>query len=92
MINCLALDDSLSYTPLYLLPRGQSKSKRDWRVPVKVPDRLWFVHTANSSEETDSDGNLHITVDGTACSYNWFSLMHMFGKVPDPVKQSTCIL
>lgn len=87
MINCLSLDDSLSYTPLYLLPRNvegshdaQISNKRDWSIPLKVPGRLWFVHTANSFEETDNDGNLRITMDATACSYNWFSLMHMFGE------------
>lgn len=87
MINCLTLDDSLSYTPLYLLPRtvegsldAQASNKRDWNTPLKVPGRLWFIHTANSFEETDDGGNLRITMDATACSYNWFSLMHMFGE------------
>jgi hypothetical protein len=41
---------------------------------------MWFVHTANAFEEVDADGNLRVVLDGTACSYEWFSLLHMFGK------------
>ncbi len=90
MINCLSLDDTLPHTPLFLLPRklvdptnsspASKITSRDWRIPLKVPDRMWFVHTANAFEEVDADSNLRVVLDGTACSYEWFSLLHMFGK------------
>ncbi|CAM6075981.1 unnamed protein product, partial [Sphagnum tenellum] len=104
MINCLSLDDSLPHTPLFLLPRqlvdlttsspASKITSRDWRIPLKVPNRMWFVHTANAFEEVDADGNLRVVLDGTACSYEWFSLLHMFGyewqkKWLDPTYMNT---
>ncbi|CAM6021829.1 unnamed protein product [Sphagnum balticum] len=104
MINCLSLDDTLPHTPLFLLPRkvvdpttsspASKITSRDWRIPLKVPDRMWFVHTANAFEEVDADGNLRVVLDGTACSYEWFSLLHMFGyewqkKWLDPTYMNT---
>jgi hypothetical protein len=90
MINCLSVDDTLPYTPLFLLPRklvdhpttrgSANNTGRDWRIPLKIPGRMWFIHTANAFEEVDRDGNIHLVLDGTACSYDWFSLLHMFGE------------
>ncbi|CAM6021887.1 unnamed protein product [Sphagnum balticum] len=104
MINCLSVDDTLPYTPLFLLPRklvdhpttrgSANNTGRDWRIPLKIPGRMWFIHTANAFEEVDSDGNIHLVLDGTACSYDRFSLLHMFGyewqkKWLDPTYMNT---
>ncbi|CAK9229429.1 unnamed protein product [Sphagnum troendelagicum] len=104
MINCLSVDDTLPYTPLFLLPRklvdyqttrgSANNTGRDWRIPLKIPGRMWFIHTANAFEEVDRDGNIHLVLDGTACSYDWFSLLHMFGyewqkKWLDPTYMNT---
>ncbi|CAM6075974.1 unnamed protein product [Sphagnum tenellum] len=104
MINCLSVDDTLPYTPLFLLPRklvdhqttrgSANNTGRDWRIPLKIPGRMWFIHTANAFEEVDRDGNIHLVLDGTACSYDWFSLSHMFGyewqkKWLDPTYMNT---
>lgn len=83
MINAITVNDSLPYTPLYLLPRNedqsQPKPRRNWREPLKVPKQFWLIHSSNAYEEQCADERTRIVFDGTACSYNWFNLGKMFG-------------
>lgn len=87
MIAAIATDDSLPFTPVFLLPRTPGAGGgRDWRVPCRIPRQWWLLHTANSYEEeevVDADGRgsgrVRIVLDGSFCSYTWFSLNNMFG-------------
>ncbi|XP_024545473.1 carotenoid cleavage dioxygenase 7, chloroplastic [Selaginella moellendorffii] len=80
MINCLAVDESTTYSPLYMLPRFDERNGRDWTVPAKIPGQLWVTHIANASEETLEGGHkIRFVVDACLSSYKWFSLNSIFG-------------
>ncbi|MCO5608055.1 hypothetical protein L7F22_062260 [Adiantum nelumboides] len=82
MISSLSLDDSLHYAPMYLLPRllKEGERQRDWSIPIEIPERLWLLHVANAYEEpTQEKGKINIIMHASACTYEWFSLQHIFG-------------
>ncbi|KAG6555281.1 hypothetical protein Mapa_003324 [Marchantia paleacea] len=96
MINAIALNDSLPYTPLYLLPRTppaeSSKPTRNWRIPIKIPNQFWLIHASNAFEEQISDGRTRIVIDGTASSYQWFNFTQMFGYDCDRKKLDPSVM
>ncbi|BBN00944.1 9-cis-beta-carotene 9',10'-cleaving dioxygenase [Marchantia polymorpha subsp. ruderalis] len=96
MINAIALNDSLPYTPLYLLPRTppseSSKPARNWRVPIRIPRQFWFIHASNAFEEKTSDDRTRILIDGSASSYQWFNFTRMFGYNSDKKKLDPSVM
>ncbi|KAL0923752.1 hypothetical protein M5K25_007822 [Dendrobium thyrsiflorum] len=83
MISALSVNPSQSKTPIYLLPRFESRVNklRDWKVPIEAPSQLWISHVANAFEEDedeDEDG-VRIQIQAAACSYKWFNFQKMFG-------------
>ncbi|KAK4411224.1 Carotenoid cleavage dioxygenase 7, chloroplastic [Sesamum angolense] len=83
MISALSLNPSKSTSPIYLLPRcpnaQPNRLARDWRVPIEAPSQMWVLHVANAFEEKNLNGNLHIQIQASSCSYHWFNFQKMFG-------------
>ncbi|KAK4414629.1 Carotenoid cleavage dioxygenase 7, chloroplastic [Sesamum alatum] len=83
MISALSLNPSKPTSPIYVLPRfpntQPNRPHRDWRVPIEAPSQMWVLHVANAFEEKHVNGNLHIQIQASACSYHWFNFQNMFG-------------
>ncbi|XP_073144507.1 carotenoid cleavage dioxygenase 7, chloroplastic-like [Henckelia pumila] len=82
MISALTLNPSKPTSPIYLLPRfpnAQPNKLRDWRIPIQAPSQMWVLHVGNAFEERGKDGNLHIQIQASGCSYRWFNFQKMFG-------------
>lgn len=88
MISALSVNPSKPTSPIYLLPRfpsGNSEETsaqtqiRDWRVPIEAPSQMWVLHVGNAFEERDDNGNTHIQIQASGCSYRWFNFQKMFG-------------
>lgn len=80
MITALSVNPSKSTSPIYLLPRPSNENGRDWRVPIEASSQLWFLHVCNAFENLDENGNLHIQIHASACSYEWFNFQKLFGN------------
>uniref|UniRef100_A0A7N0T059 Carotenoid cleavage dioxygenase 7 n=1 Tax=Kalanchoe fedtschenkoi TaxID=63787 RepID=A0A7N0T059_KALFE len=81
MITALSVNPSKSTSPIYLLPRfsDEVSGQRDWKVPIELDSQLWLLHTGNAFEDRDSSGAFTVTVQASACSYQWFNFQKMFG-------------
>ncbi|KAG0458948.1 hypothetical protein HPP92_022076 [Vanilla planifolia] len=81
MISALSLNPNQSKTPIYLLPRSTASEgkPRDWEVPIEAPSQLWISHVENAFEEDEGGGRLHLQIQASACSYQWFNMQKMFG-------------
>ncbi|XP_057806169.1 carotenoid cleavage dioxygenase 7, chloroplastic-like [Salvia miltiorrhiza] len=81
MISALSVNPSKTTCPIYVLPRFEdSKTKsRDWRVPIEAPSQMWVLHVGNAFEEKYVNGVLHIQIQASTCSYQWFNFQKMFG-------------
>ncbi|XP_051138318.1 carotenoid cleavage dioxygenase 7, chloroplastic [Andrographis paniculata] len=80
MISALTLNPSKPTSPIYLLPRFPGSSSRDWRVPIQAPSQIWLLHVANAFEIRDPvSGGLHVQIQASGCSYQWFNFQKMFG-------------
>lgn len=82
MISALSVNPSKPTSPIYLLPRFPSDSEaRDWRIPIEAPSQMWVLHVGNAFEEKDhNNGNTHIQIQASGCSYRWFNFQKMFGR------------
>ncbi|KAL4178675.1 hypothetical protein AMTRI_Chr13g83450 [Amborella trichopoda] len=78
MISALSLDPSHQSSRIYVIPRF-SEGTRDWRLPIEAPSLFWLLHAGNAFERRDEHGNLHIQLQASACSYQWFNFHKMFG-------------
>ncbi|KAG6432319.1 hypothetical protein SASPL_103894 [Salvia splendens] len=79
MISALSVNPSKTTCPIYLLPRFEDTKSRDWRVPIEAPSQMWVLHTGNAFEEKYENGDLHIQIQASTCSYQWFNFQKMFG-------------
>ncbi|EYU31923.1 hypothetical protein MIMGU_mgv1a0247152mg, partial [Erythranthe guttata] len=74
MISALSLNPNKPTSPIYLLPRfpnAQPNRFRDWRIPIEAPSQMWVLHVGNAFEEREDDnGNLHIQIQASGCSYH----------------------
>ncbi|KAI3693236.1 hypothetical protein L6452_33068 [Arctium lappa] len=81
MISALSVNPSKSTSPIYMLPRFHDHQGvgRDWKIPIEAPSQMWVLHVGNAFEQKDGDGNTHIQIQASGCSYKWFNFQKMFG-------------
>lgn len=85
MITALSVNPSKMTTPIYLLPRFANKEnkliiKRDWRVPLEAPLRLWLLHVGNAYQNLENGNKINVQIHASACSYHWFNFHKLFGN------------